>query len=114
MFDLLRTGLRIVFVSAGGVRDYGGIKLFAEFAAHFGDAALCIFGKLLRCRAILNGIDRLARVIFKITEHAFQLLFHFFNFRLLLFLAFGCETRFLAFKFLFPGAQTKAFGFCLA
>src|SRR5204863_4974958 len=35
VFDHLRAGPGIVFIRTGGVRDYGGIKLFAEFAAYF-------------------------------------------------------------------------------
>jgi hypothetical protein len=40
----LRLGMGIALIGSGGVRDYGGVELLAEFAAEFGDAALGVFG----------------------------------------------------------------------
>ena len=83
LYDL-RLGVGVVFVGAGGVRDQGGVELFAEFAAQFGDAAFGFFGKFLGGGAILDFVDCFARVIFEVAQQAFQLLFHFADFGLLL------------------------------
>ena len=58
------------------------------------------FENFLRGRAILDGGDRLARVILEVAENTLELFLHVANLGLLLFLAFIGQVRLLARQFL--------------
>src|SRR5579864_8639158 len=89
VLDDLRLGVWIALVRASRVRYDRRVELFAKFAAQLGNAALGVFGKLLGCRAILDGVDRLASVILEIAQNALEFLFHLAHFGLLVFASFG-------------------------
>ena len=97
-----RLSVGIAPVCARTVCDYGRVELLAKIAAELSNAAFGIFRELLRRCPLLDGVDRLARMILKIAEQALQLLFHFFDFGLLVFSALGGKSRLLALDFFFP------------
>src|SRR5581483_4066311 len=98
-------GLRgcVAAIGTGRMRNHGGVELLAKFAPQPGNAALRIFRELLGGGTVLNGVYRLARLVFEVTQHTIELVFHFANFRLLLFAALGSEAGTLAFQFIFAG-----------
>ena len=104
MLHHLRLSMRIALVRASTVGYDCRIKLFAKFTAQLADAAFGIFGELLRRCPILDSIYRLACVIFEIAQQALQLLLHFSDFGLLLFLAFSGQCRF----FVVPDSSSRA------
>ena len=109
-----RLSVGIALIGTRAVRDDGGVELLAKIAAQLGNAAFGVFRELLRRCPLLDSIDRLARMILKIAEQALQLLFHFFDFGLLVLSTLGGESRPLAFNFLLPSLQPETFGFSFA
>src|SRR5579863_4771895 len=114
MFYDLRLRVWIALIGSGGVGNDGSIELLTEFAAQLGDAALGVFGKLLRSSSILNGTDGLAGMILKIAKHAVELLLHVPDFRLLFLFSFGSQALFFPLDILFALAQARAFCFGFA
>ena len=93
VLDQLRRGVGIVAVGAAGVGNDRGVELLAEFSAQFGDSPLRLFRDFLRGGAVLNGVDRLPRVILEVAQQAFQLLLHLLYFGLLVSFALGDRRR---------------------
>src|SRR5438874_3254495 len=102
MLNHSRLSVGIALIGTRAVRDYSGIELLAKVAAQLGNAAFGVFRELLRRCPLLDGVDRLARMILKIAEKTLQLFFHFFDFGLLFFSALGGKSRPLALDFFFP------------
>ena len=115
VLDDLRLRVRIALIRAGRVRHDRGVKLLAKFAAQLGNAALGVFGELLCGGAILNGVDRFARVILEV---ACRTLSSFFSISRTLacwsFFPSAARRRFLALQFLLASAQAQTLGFRLA
>src|SRR5579863_6092828 len=109
MFYNLRLSVWIALIGSCGMRDDRSIELLPEFAAKLGDAALGVFGKLLRGSSILNGVDGLAGVILKIAEHAVELLLHVADFGLLFLFSFGSQALLFPLDILLALAQAHAF-----
>ena len=61
-------GVRVVAISSGGVRHNRLVELLAKFAARLGNAALGLAAQLERFGAILNGVDRFARMILEVAQ----------------------------------------------
>ena len=97
--------VRIAGIGPGGMRHHGGIELLAEFAAHLGNAALSVFRKLQRLRAVLHGIDGFAGPVLEIAQHAFQFLLHLAQLFTLFLAAF--DGKMLAFTRHFQLARAK-------
>src|SRR5579885_3229828 len=106
--------MRVAAVGAGAVGDDCRIELLAKLAAELGNPSLGIFGKLLRRGAVLDGIYRLARMIFEVFEYALQLSLHVFELGLLLFSAFGGKMLLFASDVFFSCLELTPFGFQVA
>ena len=106
--------MRVALVGAGRVGDNGRIELLAELPAQFRNSSFRVFGKLLRGGAVLHGTYCFARVILKIAQQAFQLLFHLADFDLLLFAPFRGKVCSLPLQFLLARLQALAFAFRFA
>ena len=102
MLDQCGLRVRVSAIRAGRVRDHRRVELLPEFTPHLRDTALRLFGQLLCGGALLNGVDRLPRVIFEIPEKALEFFLHLANFGLLFFLTFDRQAGFFSLQFLFP------------
>src|SRR5258708_2517224 len=114
MLHELRLGVWVFAVSAGCVRDYGGIELLTKVPAQLCQSSLGIFRDLLCRGTLLDCIHRFARVILEITQQGLQLLLQFADLLPLLTFPLGSQTCPLARQFFFFGAKPQAFGFCFA